>query len=101
MASNERRRERYQTDETYRERRLRAVQERRAQLRAIREREKRLRGWKTIDSAPDGETILIYDPQIFWPVVAALKDGHWKCVHYDGPEPRPTHWRYLLEVPLA
>lgn len=100
MSTNERRRLRYQTDETYRERRLREVRERRAFLRQERERKKRLRGWEPIATVPDNEVVLIYDPAVFWPVVAMLKDGHWKCMHYQGPEPRPTHWRRPLELPL-
>jgi hypothetical protein len=59
-----------------------------------------LRGWQHISSVPDNEAVIIYDPNIFWPVVATLEDGHWRCIHYQGPEPRPTHWRRILEVPL-
>lgn len=100
MATRDRRRERYATDEDYRERRKREAQEQRAAAKLASLREKRLRGWKPIHSAPDNEVILLYDPHIFWPIVGALEGGHWTCVHYTGPEPRPTHWRYLLEVPL-
>jgi hypothetical protein len=100
MATKERRKERYRTDEDYRQRRLRQVQERRAALRLQRDKEKRLRGWSDISSVPDNLAVLIYDPDIFWPVVAILEDGHWRCIHYQGPEPRPTHWRHILETPL-
>lgn len=100
MATNERRRERYALDETYRERRVREVRERREAHRAEFNRRKRLRGWEPIASCPDDEVVLIYDPKIFWPVVASLRDGKWDCVHYDGVDPHPTHWRRVLEVPL-
>ena len=101
MATNKRRRERYQHDETYRERRLRDAQERRDAKRQEQDRLLRLRGWQHISSAPDDEYVLLYDPQIFWPVIARLaEDGQWMCIHYDGPQPRPTHWRWPLELPL-
>lgn len=100
MASNKRRKERYHTDEDYRERRLRQVRESREAARIQREKLKRLRGWEPIASVPDNLTVLIYDPEIFWPIVACLEDGHWRCIHYQGPEPRPTHWRKVLEIPL-
>jgi hypothetical protein len=99
VSTNERRRERYAKDETYRERRLRAVRERRQQIQKERDRLKRLRGWEPIHSAPENEWIILYDPYVFWPVVATLKDGQWRGVHYEGAI-RPTHWRRLLEVPL-
>lgn len=99
MASNERRRERYATDETYRERQLRQVKETREAARRKREELKRMRGWEPIATAPDNEVVLIYDPGIFWPVVAKLEKQRWVCLHYRGPEPRPTHWRRVLEVP--
>ena len=100
MATNDRRRERYKTDETYRERRLRQAREARdAQKREL-AKLKRLRGWEPIGTVPDNEMVLIWDPKIFWPVLAMCRDGQWKCVHYDGPQPRPTHWRKPLELPL-
>ena len=99
MATNERRRERYALDETYRERRIRAAREAREAKRREYNRKKLLKGWADIATAPDNEVILIYDPSIFWPIVASLKDGEWDCVHYEGPVPRPTHWRHLIEVP--
>ncbi len=101
MASNERRRERYRTDESYRERRLRQAQDARDTQIAERERIKRLRGWEPIGTAPDGEMILLYDPKVFWPVVAMMgKTGEWDCVHYQGPPIRPTHWRPTMKTPL-
>lgn len=101
MATNQRRRERYGEDESYRERRLRYQREKRAAEKAERERHLRLRGWEPIGTAPDGEYILLWDPDIFWPFVAKLdEDGLWRCIHYDGPQPRPTHWRWPLELPL-
>jgi hypothetical protein len=100
MATNERRKHRYHNDEDYRRRRIRQAQEARANRKLQQEKAKRLRGWEHISSVPDNEAVIIYDPDIFWPVVAALEDGHWRCIHYQGPEPRPTHWRRILEVPL-
>lgn len=101
MATNERRRERYASDETYRERKIRAARERREQERKARERLKRLRGWKPIATVPDNEVVLIYDPDIFWPIVARIKDQRWDCIHYQGPQPHPIYWRYMIEVPLG
>lgn len=101
MSSNKRLRERYATDETYRERKLRQVRELREARRKERARIRLLKGWQPIGTVPDNEVVLIYDPDIFWPIVAKLKDQHWDCLHYTGPEPRPTHWRHLLEVPKA
>lgn len=100
MATNQRRKERYHTDEDYRQRRLRQVQESREAKRVEREKVKRLRGWQPISSVPDNLMVMIYDPKIFWPIVASLEDGQWRCIHYEGVEPRPTHWRPLLEIPL-
>lgn len=100
MATNERRRERYALDETYRERRLRQVREAREAKRKEKEKEKRLRGWSPIGTVPDNEVVMLYDPQVFWPILAALQDGHWKYIHYDGPPIKPTHWRRVIEVPL-
>lgn len=100
MATAQRRRERYALDENYRERRIREVHERREAHREAMAKKRRLRGWETIDSCPDDEVVMLYDPKIFWPIVASMRDGRWDCVHYDGPDPRPTHWRRLLEVPL-
>ena len=100
MATNERRRLRYKTDETYRQRRLRQAQEARDSQKRALAKVQRLRGWSYIDSVPDNEMVLIWDPKIFWPILAMLKNDHWECVHYDGPEPRPTHWRKPLELPL-
>ena len=99
MATNERRRERYRLDETYRERRIRQVQEARQAQRVERQRQKRLKGWADIATAPENEVIMLYDPTVFWPILASLKDGEWNYVHYDGPRLRPTHWRYLIEMP--
>lgn len=101
MVSNERRRERYATDESYRERQLRQVRESRERKKRERQRVALLRGWRDIVTAPDNEVVLIYDPAIFWPIVAKLKDQHWECLHYQGPEPRPTHWRYMIEAPIT
>lgn len=101
MATNERRKERYRTDETYRQRRLRQVQESREAKRLEREKVKRLRGWQHIASVPENIAVMIYDPEIFWPIVASLEDGQWRCIHYCGTVPRPTHWRHILEVPLT
>lgn len=101
MSSNRKRRERYAQDETYRDRQLRAVRERRENQKRWREQVKRLRGWKLISSVPENEIVLIYDPVIFWPIVAKLKDHRWQCLHYQGPAPRPTHWKHIDQVPLA
>lgn len=99
MATSQRQRERYANDESYRERKLRQVREARAAARVERERIRQLKGWRHISSAPENEVILLYDPNIFWPVVAKLVDQEWECIHYIGPQIHPTHWRYMLEIP--
>lgn len=100
MATNQRRRERYQEDETYRERRKRQAKEYRESKRMEARRIERQRGWEPIATAPDNEVILLYDPHIFWPITARLRNHEWECINYAGPDPRPTHWRYPLKVPL-
>lgn len=100
MATADRRRERYRTDPDYRRARIQAALDRRAQKREAKERELRLRGWRTIDSVPDNETVILYDPKVFWPVVASWNGKDWDCVHYEGPPIRPTHWRPVLLLPL-
>ncbi len=99
MATNQRQRDRYAQDETYRERKIRQAQEHRAKLRKERERLKLMRGWHPIITVPDNEVVLLYDPEVFWPVVAKLKNQKWEYIHYQGPELHPTHWRYMLEIP--
>lgn len=101
MATNERRRQRYATDEDYRERKLRASRERREQAALEKERLRKLRGWSHICDCPVDEVVLLYDPYIWWPICAYLgRDGHWHCKNYAGPDPRPTHWRVLPQVPI-
>lgn len=100
MATNGRRRTRYREDPDYRRSRIEYALARRASQRAERERIKRLRGWQTIDSAPENEAIILYDPKVFWPVVASWDGKGWACVHYEGPPLRPTHWRPILQLPL-
>lgn len=58
-----------------------------------------MRGWHPIITVPDNEVVLLYDPEVFWPVVAKLKNQKWEYIHYQGPELHPTHWRYMLEIP--
>jgi hypothetical protein len=99
VASSQRQRERYATDETYRERRIRQVREHRERKRKERERAKLLRGWAPISTAPDNEVVLLYDPEVFWPVVAKLDNHRWEYIHYQGPDIYPTHWRYMIEIP--
>lgn len=103
MATNDRRRERYAQDETYRERRLRDVRERREARRIEKEKLERLRGWATIDSLPNEEVVFLYDPAVFWPVIGHFSstENEWVYVHYDGIPLRPTHWRPLMGVPLT
>jgi hypothetical protein len=101
VVSLKRQRERYLTDEGYRERKVRQARELRERKRKERERLRLMRGWHPIHSAPDNEVILLYDPAIFWPIVAKLVNQKWECIHYQGPDIRPTHWRYMLEVPKA
>jgi hypothetical protein len=102
MATNQRRRERYAQDETYRERRLRETREKREAAKMAKERLDRLRGWFLIESVPDDEVVFLFDPAIFWPVIGHFSsvDNEWVYVHYDGIPLRPTHWRPLLAVPL-
>jgi hypothetical protein len=101
MSTNQRRRERYASDEDYRERRLRAAQEQREKVMREKERLRRLRGWEHIGTCPENEVVLLYDHYIWWPIVAHLgKDGQWHCKNYAGPDPKPTHWRPLPKVPL-
>jgi hypothetical protein len=100
VATNERRRQRYATDEDYRERKLRASREKREQVKLAKEAEQKLAGWQHISSVPDEHYVMIHDPDI-WGVILAYHghDGHWHCLHYSGPEPRPTHWRYMPRLP--
>lgn len=83
----------------YRQARLDAANARWQARRDEKERLRLLRGWQTIDSAPENEVIILYDPVIFWPVVAEWDGKDWKCLHYDGAV-RPTHWRPILPIPL-
>lgn len=102
MATAKRRKLRYATDETYRERKLRDSRERREALKLAKEQERKLAGWMDISSVPDEHMVIIHDPDIWGPVLAFLgRDGHWHCLHYSGPEPRPTHWRYMLRLPVT
>ena len=103
MATNQRRRERYAQDETYRERRARDVRERREARKLEQEREKRLRGWLPISNVPNDEVVFLYDPAVFWPVIGHFSsvENEWVYVHYDGLPLRPTHWRHLLQVPMT
>lgn len=102
MATAKRRRERYHSDDEYRRARIQAAWDRRQLQRAERERQKRMRGWYHIDTAPENEVIALYDPAVFWPVLAEWdRDGQtWKPVHYEGPPLRPTHWRPTWQIPL-
>ena len=65
MATPRRRRERYATDEDYRQRKLREVREAREAKKLAALKLKRLRGWSHIHSCPENEAVIIYDPDIF------------------------------------
>lgn len=99
MASIARQRERYRTDPAYRLTKLEAANQRKRDLAMQRERARRLRGWSDISTVPENETVLLYDPTIFWPVVATWDGTDWDCAHYEG-RVRPTHWRFPIPVPL-
>lgn len=97
MATNQRRKERYHSDPEYRRKRIEDALARKKPKPVD-----RLRGWEPIHSAPETETVFLYDPEIFWPVLATWdSDRHdWEGVHYEG-KIRPTHWRYPPKVPLT
>lgn len=99
MATNERRRIRYAEDDSYRQARIMAALAYKRKKQLEKERERRLREWRTIDTAPDNEVIMLYDPAVFWPVVGSWDGKQWNCVHFEGLL-KPTHWRPVLPIPL-
>jgi hypothetical protein len=100
VATNERRKQRYATDETYRERKVRASRDKREAEKQAKLAAEKLHGWKPIHSVPSEYVVQLHDPNIWGPVLAYLTSGgHWRCLHYSGPDPRPTHWRYMPRPP--
>jgi hypothetical protein len=100
MATNERRKQRYATDAEYRQRRQRQAREVREAAKRAKEIEQKLAGWQHIHSVPTEHMVMLHDPNIWGVILAYLgHDGHWHCLHYSGPEPRPTHWRYMPRLP--
>lgn len=98
MDRNERRRLRYRADPAYRQRCMQAALARKARLRSDRDRLRRMHGWEPIHTAPENEVIKLYDPAIFFPVYAEMKNGVWVGIHYEG-RINPTYWMRCEKVP--